>query len=118
MYALKLNWKEFSVSLPDVDTWAKAQTWASSYKGMSGDYTLTLWLDAEPSQADKDAIQTYWDGLTAQSTEATSYVSAEAIKTAYDTLKAGIAVKTWDAMSTAERKIVLGQMPTKTELGL
>jgi hypothetical protein len=117
MFAIELPWKEFNVSLTDVQTWMLVNA-GEFYEGNSADTKLTLWFSEDPGQTISDAVAAYWTAIDEESDEALNYVSAQAIQDAVDTLRAGIPAKDWDDMSTAERKIVLGQMPTKTELGL
>lgn len=117
MYSHKLQWKKFPVSILDVEVWIKANCGAN-YVGNSAAEDLTLWYTVEPTQEMKDALEVYWASLSAESSEAANYVSVQALRAACDALKAGLASKSWDSMSIAERKLVLGQMPTKAELGL
>lgn len=117
MYSIPLSWKAFSLNLADVETWLRANA-GVSYVGNSADSQFTLWFSEEPAQAVKDAIANFWDALIAESPEAFNYVSMASIRAAIDVLKAGIPAKTWDQMTVAERKLVLGQMPTNAELGL
>lgn len=114
MKSIELQWHSFNVSLPDVDTWIKNNT-DSGYCGCLAGNQLSLWFASEP---ERETVQSYWDSLTSESAEAVNYVSAESLKTACDALRLGLASKSWDSMSIAERKLVLGQMPTKSELGL
>lgn len=117
MFAIRLAWKEFNVSLADVQAWMNANA-GEFYQGNSADTQLTLWFSEDPGEVVSSAISAYWDSIDAESAEAVNYVTLAAIDEAVATLKIGIPAKTWDAMSVAERKIVLGQIPTKTELGL
>ncbi len=117
MFSMHLAWKGFSLDLPSIELWLRANA-GEFYVGNSADEGLTLWFSEQPDQADLDAVQAYWDALDEESDEASNYVSKEDIVAAISTLKAGIPAKAWDDMSVAERKIVLGQMPTNAELGL
>ncbi len=117
MYSIYLEWKEFSVNLQAVDTWLRTNA-GEYFSGNSADAGLTLWFTQDPGSTIKAACEAYWNGLTPASTEVTSYVSSQAIQDAVAALRVDLHTKTWDAMTPAERKIVLGQMPTQTELGL
>ena len=86
--------------------------------GISANAKIEFHFSQEPSQSIKDLVVTYWNLITSESEEAANYCSHETKQEAIDTLKAGLASKTWDEMSVAERKIVLNQTPTKAELGL
>lgn len=116
MHSINLSWKEFNVNLLEVSTHIKA-TYPACL-GSSADYYLTLWFSEEPSEADKTAIQAYWDSIDEESSEATSYLPATAITDAISSLKTGMLSKEWADMSVAERKILLGQTPTREDLGL
>lgn len=116
MYAIKFEWKEFSVNLQAVDAWLRTNG-GEHYSGNSADTKLTLWFTQEPDPTVIAACEAYWYGVTSASTEATSYVSGQAIKDAVAAIRVDLHTKTWDAMTATERKIVLGQMPTQTELG-
>jgi hypothetical protein len=114
MYAKKLEWKEHSLNLEMVEEWLHANT--TGYVGNSADAALTLWYEEELSEEESDAVDAYWDSLDEESDEATTYKSAQQIKDRIDELKAGIPSKTWNLLITAERKLVLGLMPTRDEL--
>lgn len=119
MFSIRLEWKEFNISLPDVNAWVKANANNEEYyTGLSADSGLTFWYSEEPNQDTKDALDTYWTSLDEESDEAMSYVSSSSIEEVVVELKDGIPNKSWDQMSQAERKIVLGQLPTNAELGL
>lgn len=115
MYSVKLEWKEFSVSLLPIETYFIATY--PNYRGNSADTALTLWFSEEPTDEDKTAIQAYWDGILVDSTEATSYVSSQQVTDRIAELKTGLLAKAWDAMTTAERKIIVGAAVSNAELG-
>lgn len=117
MYAIKLDWKEFNVDMIAVEAWVKTNA-GTNYLGNSADYGLTLWYSEEPTQTDKDAVEVYWASLDEMSAEATGYVSGADLAEAITLLRVGIPAKEWADMSVAERKLVMGQTPTKAELGL
>lgn len=117
MYSIKLNWKEFNVDLNLVESWFRANA-GEAYSGNSADSVLTLWFTAEPVQETQDAINSYWDSITAESEEATSYLPQAEITAAIEAAKTALLSKSWDEMSLPERKLVLGQIPTREELGL
>lgn len=61
MYKLELQWKEFNIDLPALDSQLRASY--PSYVGNQAYSVLELWFNEEPSQEDKDAIQALWDGI-------------------------------------------------------
>lgn len=117
MFAIKLDWKEVKISLPDMEVWLKANA-GTDYCGTSADSHLTVWFETEPSESVIDSVNQYWESMAPGCSEAVRYIPATLIKTTFDDLKAGLVSKSWDQMSIAERKIVTGQMPTREELGI
>ena len=87
MYSIDLAWLSFPVSLSAVEAWIKANQGAN-YVGNSADHDLTLWFSAQPTDNQISAIQAYWAGLTSESSEATSYQTADQIKAAAASAKA------------------------------
>ena len=116
MFAMSFNWKAFSVNIQAVETWVRANT-TNTFAGSSADTSLTLWFNSEISDNQKQAITSYWAGITDQSAEATSYVSSDDIAEAIAALRSGMINKSWDQLTFPERKILLGQTPTNEELG-
>jgi hypothetical protein len=116
MFALKLEWKPFNVSLQAVDAQARAVT--AQYVGNSADTCLTLWFLDEPTSDQQQGVRDYWDRITEQSVEATSYVSQEEMTNRIRELRSVLAGKAWDEMSAVERKIALGLTVTREDLGM
>ena len=75
--ALTLAWKDFPVDLNLVQTWMKLHG-GDNCCGVSAGQHIVVHFIEEPTQDVKDAIQGYWEGITAESEEAISYVSAKA----------------------------------------
>ena len=118
MFPLALPWLAFSVNLDMVETHMK-ETYPTTYKGnQATGSSFELYFSAQPSDADVEAIQTYWSGLTETSTEVTSYVPQSQIASQIATLKAGLLAKTWDQMTTTERKLATNQPVTRADLGI
>jgi hypothetical protein len=116
MYQYFLPWKSFNVSLKSVETWMRANV--SYYQGNSADLQFNLWFSEEPDEATKQYIQDYWNDLTEESTEATSYVSASSIVAAVQAAREDMVAKSWDQLSTAQKKLLAGLTPTREDLGL
>ena len=83
MFTLSLQWKEFNLNLQSVKEWIDANLDAECV-GLSAHSKLEAHFTDEPSEQDKSDLQAYWNGLTDQSDEATSYQTAEQIKAAAD----------------------------------
>jgi len=117
MHKITLQWKSFNVCLDNVSNYV-ANICEDIYKGCSADTELTLWFSEAPNQEDTDVILEYWDNITEVSSEAENYISSSAIADAIAAQKTAMLSLSWDAMSVAQRKIMLGQTPTRVELGL
>lgn len=115
MYSIKLEWKSFNLCLESVEAWMKLNC-GENYVGNSADYALTLWFKEEPEN--KDDILAYWELLDEESDEAKAYVPAASIQAKIEELKEGLLSKSWDEMSVAERKLMMGKSPSREELGL
>ena len=76
MFTLDLNWKTFNVSLPKIRAWVDANLEASCL-GISANSKLQIHFEQEPTELDKNALQSYWNSLDEESEEATSYMSLE-----------------------------------------
>lgn len=117
MYNLDLAWKSYPLNMDAVEAWLRANA-GDKYVGNSADADLTLHFSDQPDGATIQHVQDYWAGLTDQSTEATSYVSRTAIAAALQAAREDAITKTWDQLSTAQRKILAGLTPTRADLGL
>lgn len=114
MFNYTLPWKSFNVSLEKVSEWLTANV--PGYSALSASGCLIIHLTQELSEEESIALNTYWDNLTELSIEATSYYSREDIATRLQLIKAALVVKSWDNMSSTERKILLSLQVTNTEL--
>jgi hypothetical protein len=101
MFSINFQWKEFNINLEAVEAWMKEYV-GDSYCGNSADSKLTLWFHEVPSQELMDDIQAYWNGLTEESTEATSY------KTATELANEVAAAKTAAKASATSKLAALG----------
>lgn len=117
---MKLEWKEFNVNLKTV--LLKIHDIAPSITGLStpsfADGSSCLRVDGEITSEQAIAIRDYWDELTETDLEATSYRSGLEIKAAIEAAKLDAVDKTYDLLSVAQRKILLGLTPTSEELGI
>lgn len=113
-FCLRLDWKNFNVNLEMVEAYLKLNH--SSYVANQAAAQLELYFSEFIDETEQEAIVDYWDSLTEMSEEATSYVSQSDIQQAIESLKQSALLKTWDTMTIAERKIVMGMTPTKAEL--
>lgn len=117
MYSMTLPWKSFNLSLSDIETWMQTNS-GEFYCGNSADTKLTLWFSEDPGSTIVTMCEQYWANLHDASDEANSYIPQAVIAAALAALKASLHTKEWTDMSAAERKLLTGQTPTRTELGL
>lgn len=118
MYTIQKEWKEFNISLVNLESEMKASF--PDYAGCSAHSKLELHFSEEPSQEEKDAIDEYYESL-----DGSDYVSAADLKVqekefedAVLAMKLALISKTWAQMSAVERKIAVGLVPTRQEMGL
>jgi hypothetical protein len=75
MQSKQLEWKEFSVDLKAIDAKFKAD-YPNNYAGNQAHSIMELYFTEELTEQMNTDIDAYWDDLTAESAEATSYQSA------------------------------------------
>lgn len=112
IYTMDFEWKNYNVNLSKVLEEIKELD--SNCIGVSGNSKMQAHFSEEPSEETKTAILAYWDGLTDQSAEATSYKSAEDVIEQIASLKADAATKSYDNLSAVQKKLLFG-LPTTTE---
>ena len=115
MYSVKLAWHEHNLDLPAVETYVKANF--PHCVGNSADTALTFWFTEALSTGQEQNLRSYWAALGNVSPEAQSYVPAVVLTDRIAELKADAVTKTWDQLSTVQRKLIVGQSVTKQELG-
>ena len=115
MYSVKLEWHPHNIDLQAAE--AHIKMLFAHCIGNSADSALTFWFTEALTEEQEQIVRDYWASLDAASNEAQSYVAGADLEAAHAALKSGLAAKTWDNMSVAERKIVLGQSLTREELG-
>lgn len=110
-----LQWKEFNVDLQTVMQEIKAV--APSAIGLSTPMNV-LRVDGNLTQEDMESIQEYWNGLTNQSEAAVRYLSQVDFSAAIEASKLDAVTKTYDQLSVAQKKLMMGLTPTREELGV
>lgn len=125
MYSVEKKKKEFDICLEDVDAKFRADYPADGshtdgliYTGVCtsdsrDDYTFGF--NQEPSTNEKTNIDTYYDGIKNNSSEATNYFDKEDATKALQKAKEDIPTKTWATMSTIQKKIIAGAVITDTD---
>ena len=73
MFNIDLAWKEFNVSVPAVQSAVTLLITSTPIFGISCDNDLTIHCESEPTVEELDAVVSYWEALTLESIEATSY---------------------------------------------
>lgn len=117
LFSIELPWKSFNVNLQWVESYVNSLTAGPHYAGCSADTKLTLWFRESLSAEDAQEVTDYWESLTEESAEAMNYVSQDQITARIEELKADMLSKSWDEMSLAQRKILMNQSLSNTELG-
>lgn len=117
MYTYNLSWKNFNVDLDAVSVWLSNNA-GLSYCGISANSSFQIHFNEEPSQQIKNDIEDYWDAIDSNSQEALSYVSQQDILEEIDTIKIDALSKTYDQLSAAQKKLLMGLTPTRSDLGL
>ena len=112
-YDIKVEWKEFKIHLPDLESWMRANA-GSDYVGNSADINLRLHFLNEPSQEIKDAIQNHIDSLTVEeeSEKIMQYIQREA---AVHAAEAAIPESDLMTLNTAEKKLFMGRVLTDAD---
>lgn len=106
-YTHVLEWKQFNVSLDIVKAAIEAMA-IPGFCGTSSDLNLRLHFTEEVSQANIDAINAYWAGITNQSAEATAYFPSSSLLFAIKLAKEDSTTKTWDQLSAQQKKLLSG----------
>lgn len=112
-YTIQKPWKEFNLDLEAVKIYFSQ---CSEFCGISANSQIEFHFTSIPSAAYLAAFEAYYEGLTAESPEALSYKSQAEIATKVQELKLDAAAKSWDSLNIAQRKLILGAMPSKDEL--
>ena len=115
MFTVKLDWHAHNLDLDAVQTYVKANF--PHCVGSSADYCLTFWFTEALSTGQEQNLRSYWAALGDVSPEAQSYTPAVVIQERMEDLKVDAVTKTWDQLSTVQRKLIVGQSVTKQELG-
>jgi hypothetical protein len=102
---IQLEWKSYNISLAKVEEWMRANC-GEHYCGNQATTCLELWFTEEPGEAVRTAIATYWDEMTDQSVEAAAYFSQAAATAAEKAAREDMVTKSFDQLSTQQKKIL------------
>ena len=118
MHSIRLEWKEFNVSLENLEAHMRSEY--SQYLGNQAASCLELFFSEEPSQEDKEAIEAHWDSLDGSDYKSAQVLADEIaeLEAAKIAMKAGLVSKSWDQMSTVERKVAMNMEVSREEMGL
>lgn len=116
---INLKWRPFKVDMPSFIEWLST-TYGAKYQGMSSNLGFcNVLVSAAFSSDDEAAMRAHFSGLTEGGEAAKLALPSRldvSAKAARDQLiKSVIAGKTWDTMSTAERKFAMGVSVTNAE---
>lgn len=79
MFTLDLQWKEFNISLPIIQSSVKEMV-DTPLLGVSANSVCQLHFEEELTESELELIQEYWEALDEDSEEATSYKTADQIQ--------------------------------------
>lgn len=118
MHSMKLQWKEFNVSLENFEAHMRANF--PAYLGNQAAQELTLYFDQELTEQEEGSIQAHWDLLDGSDylSAQTLAAQAEQLKQAVADMKSALVSKTWDQMTVTERKVVMNMDVTRAEMDL
>lgn len=116
---INLEKKSFPVDIASLDAQVKSIA-GSKYKGLVSSGVLSLNFSEDPTQEELNSIGAYWSGLTeageaAKLTLASRKIGQDLVSH-LNSKKTACASKTWDQMSVAERKLVMGASMTEAEI--
>lgn len=111
----KYEWKEFPIDLPSllVDLHAAYP----SICGISADVNMRVCSTEELDQVALGSIQAHIDALD-PAVEAEKRAKPILRESAIDAAKLDAVTKTYDQLSVAQKKLLLGLLPTDSELGI
>lgn len=118
MYSMRLEWKEFNISLENFEAHMRANF--PAYLGNQAASDLTLYFDQELTEQEAEEIQDHWDLLDGSDYFSAQDLAAQAeeLKQAVADMKVALLVKTWDQMTTTERKVAMNMEVSRAEMGL
>lgn len=104
-----LAWKEYNINLTRARA-AIAGVAGPEFSGLSiaeGGVLMVDFVNA-PDQSHQDAVDAYWAGLSDASDEAVHYFSGAQLQYALAAAKEDAASKSWDALSSQQKKLISG----------
>lgn len=107
MFDIKLDWKSFKVSMPDLELWLRGNA-GLSYVGNSAGTDLKLHFSSEPNDQIKALIQQMWDSMD-QATEADKISLYEQVKRVVAYAEQNLPYIDITTMIPAEKKLWMGQ---------
>lgn len=114
MYNIKKNFKSFDVSLDDVNEFIAGLNIAG-FNGISGNSMLVIHFESKPSDAEIDAVNSYWDGITEVSDEAANHFKEDNFMKADKKLRNTIVNKDWATLTKVEKKVIMGLEITRAQ---
>lgn len=118
MYELRLKWKEVFVNLSNLDSHLRASH--STFLGSQANRELILYFSDELSAEAEQTIRNHWESLDGSDYKSSEQIQAEKVELAeaIRVTKEGMISKSWDQLSTVERKIMMGLEVSREEMGL
>lgn len=103
--SFELDWREFGVDIGLA--MAHIKELSPSVKGYTGTKSLILWLSAPLTDLEISEIRSYWASLSIHHAHCRDYKDRSQRAAALEAGKLAIANKSWDSMSSAERKLAM-----------
>jgi len=113
MFEIKLEYKSFKVGLDKFASWCKQES--DLYVGMVASDSLTLVFSSQPSDVVVSSVKEKWNNLVDGEF---TYVSHETRQNTINSLKKDMVTKSYDQLTQAQKKILLGLDVTNEEIGL
>jgi len=112
VYTHNLEWKSFNIDLNKIKIFLSKYT---GFCGISSDINLRLHFTTQLTSDQITEIDNYWQNLTEDSEEASSYVSNKDKAAALVAFKQKLLTKEFQHYTVTDRKILLGEKLDDTD---
>ena len=112
VYTHNLEWKSFNIDLNKIKIFLSKYT---GFCGISSDINLRLHFTTQLTSDQITEIDNYWQNLTEDSEEASSYVSNKDKADALVSFKQKLLTKEFQHFTLTDRKILLGEKLDDTD---
>jgi hypothetical protein len=113
MFSIVKEWKPFRIHLGELHAWLKEYA-GENYKGLTADYTLTLWFEDQVGYELEGAIDDCWEAVTEETESAKFRLDADR-EAAVAAARAALLTASFDELIPAERKLCLNLALTNAD---